>query len=308
MGAQNRHPPHNSFRSPVAQTRHTRKHNQCAGLHRAPHVCACAEGDEPVTCEPIITNGTNPRLHGSTLLALDVICPRGTSIPGQYEMFSPQTSPDMLSATFLQALVVGPSPCGLQDTESCPVGQDPHHASHSLLQDSSAEKAMTGTSRQSGLASSKSANLSLFLASRLRRRLGTDGSTIYSMRWKSADTPAGRQYCQLVASARRTSGSACSLAQSGLPTPSGTSGGGKNHVAGRLDEWGGSSNPFRGTSLGKVHCPYFELWMMGFPEAWWALMPRGTPSSRSLRPHSSKNSSAQQPKYQAAINAEHAHV
>lgn len=30
-----------------------------------------------------------------------------------------------------------------------------------------------------------------------------------------------------------------------LPTPSGTSNGGKNHVVGRLDEWGGSSNPWR---------------------------------------------------------------
>ena len=57
-----------------------------------------------------------------------------------------------------------------------------------------------------------------------------------------------------------------------LPTPSGCRSG-KNHIAGRLDEWGGSSNPFRGTPLGKVHCPSFEEWMMGWPEMWTRLMP-----------------------------------
>ena len=51
-----------------------------------------------------------------------------------------------------------------------------------------------------------------------------------------------------------------------LPTPSGTSNHGKNHVSGRLDEWGGSSNPWRGTEVGKLHCPRFEEWMMGYPD------------------------------------------
>lgn len=55
-----------------------------------------------------------------------------------------------------------------------------------------------------------------------------------------------------------------------LPTPSGVNGG-KNHIAGRLDEWGGSSNPFRKTPIGNVHCPRFEEWMMGWPETWAAL-------------------------------------
>ena len=47
-----------------------------------------------------------------------------------------------------------------------------------------------------------------------------------------------------------------------LPTPSGVNGG-TNHTAGRLDEWGGNSNPFRGTSLQRVRCAAFEEWMMG---------------------------------------------
>lgn len=59
---------------------------------------------------------------------------------------------------------------------------------------------------------------------------------------------------------------------SGLwPTPSGTSNHGKNHVVGRLDEWGGSSNRFRGTNLQRVRCATFEEWMMGWPTGWSAL-------------------------------------
>ena len=52
-----------------------------------------------------------------------------------------------------------------------------------------------------------------------------------------------------------------------LPTPSGVNGG-RNHTVGRLDEWGGSSNPFRGTEIGKVRCASFEEWMMGLPIGW----------------------------------------
>ena len=44
-----------------------------------------------------------------------------------------------------------------------------------------------------------------------------------------------------------------------LPTPSGVNGG-RNHTMGRLDEWGGSSNPLRGTEIGKVRCANFEEW------------------------------------------------
>lgn len=64
-----------------------------------------------------------------------------------------------------------------------------------------------------------------------------------------------------------------------LPTPSGVNGG-RNHVMGRLDEWGGSSNPFRGTEIGKVRCASFEEWMMGVPTGHTELTPSETPLSR----------------------------
>lgn len=61
-----------------------------------------------------------------------------------------------------------------------------------------------------------------------------------------------------------------------LPTPSGTSNHGKNHVSGRLDEWGGSGNPWRGTEIGKLHCPRFEEWLMDWPDQWTELTPYET--------------------------------
>ena len=70
-----------------------------------------------------------------------------------------------------------------------------------------------------------------------------------------------------------------------LPTPSGVNGG-KNHTVGRLDEWGGSSNPFRGTAIGKIRCAGFEEWMMGFPIGWTELTHYGMQSSRKSRKQS----------------------
>jgi hypothetical protein len=74
------------------------------------------------------------------------------------------------------------------------------------------------------------------------------------------------------------------------PTPSGTSNHHKNHVSGRLDEWGGSSNPFRGTSLAGVRCANFEEWMMGFHTGWTEWIQSGMRSSRNKSTRSLKPS------------------
>ena len=134
----------------------------------------------------------------------------------------------------------------------------------------------SGTSGPPSSTSSASADLSALLASRLRQTL--PGSTLYKLTWKQRVTPSQQSIYALRASAPRTSDND----STGLPTPSGTSNRRANHVAGRLDEWGGSSNPFRGTSLGPVHSPAFELWTMGFPATWRELMPLAMPSSRRL--------------------------
>ena len=59
-----------------------------------------------------------------------------------------------------------------------------------------------------------------------------------------------------------------------LPTPSGVNGG-RNHTMGRVDEWGGSSNPLRGTVIGSLCLPEFEELVMAWPVMWTAPMPLG---------------------------------
>jgi len=123
------------------------------------------------------------------------------------------------------------------------------------------------------------------LVNRLMQRLPTGGSTLFKMTWKAKVTPSGQSVSLLRASGLRTSGndSGGPRPDGAIPTPSGTSNHGKNHVAGRLDEWGGSSNYFRGTEDGNKHLPAFELWTMGYPDVWRQLMPPATPSSRKSR-------------------------
>lgn len=169
------------------------------------------------------------------------------------------------SATSSPGSADGPSPFNLQDGQATdPFGPEAAPANPLVSPGKDSAKRMNGISGPSFIGSSRSAGLQSSLESRLRARTRCDGSMEYSLTWKERTTPAGRRICALRASAHPTQ----DRGFSGLPTPSGTSNRGKNHVAGRLDEWGGSSNPFRGTELGRVHCPSFELWMMGFPAAW----------------------------------------
>ena len=137
----------------------------------------------------------------------------------------------------------------------------------------------SGTCGLRGIGSSVSVGLQQSLASKLRRNLEGLGSTLFVLTWKTMCMPPLVPICQQQASARRTEG----RASIGLPTPSGCSNGGKNHVVGRLDEWGGSSNPFRGTEIGRVRCASFEAWMMGYPMAWVSRTVLGMLSFRQLR-------------------------
>jgi hypothetical protein len=76
---------------------------------------------------------------------------------------------------------------------------------------------------------------------------------------------------------RPTLGSPTSAAAFGysLPTPSGVNGG-RNNTMGRVDEWGGSSNPLRGTAIGSMCLPEFEEMVMGWPIGWTELTPFAT--------------------------------
>lgn len=118
-----------------------------------------------------------------------------------------------------------------------------------------------------------------YLVSRLQERLNTAGSTRFKMTWKKRATPQKRSLYQLELRVPSTGAIDYGL----LPTPSGTSNHGSSHVSGRIDEWGGSSNPFRGTPIGKIHCVPFELYLMDYSAAWAEQMPLAMQSSRRSR-------------------------
>lgn len=98
-------------------------------------------------------------------------------------------------------------------------GREAHHANHLARQENKKEKTMSDTSGQYSSISLESANLQQSLESRLQRLSGTGGSMIYSLTLKKKDTPAGRSYCQLGASARTTKGTGCSSQPNAWPTP-----------------------------------------------------------------------------------------
>lgn len=68
---------------------------------------------------------------------------------------------------------------------------------------------MNAISGRNGSGSFASYVLQSSLESRLRARLASSGSTLFSLTWKVRVTPAQRSICALRASVRRTSGSGC---------------------------------------------------------------------------------------------------
>jgi len=128
----------------------------------------------------------------------------------QYSMFDLAMCGPIVSATSSQASADGAAPCGLLDgTTTDLFGQVLVPVSRSALPERARQPMTNATCGLRGFLSSASAALQSFLESRLRRRLDGAGSTLFSLIWRRKATPAGRPYFQLVASARRTSGSGC---------------------------------------------------------------------------------------------------
>jgi len=147
-------------------------------------------------------------------------------------MSHPQTSPDLLSATSLQASESGVSLYGKPDgltTAQC--GPAP------VLANLSARQALElglRTQDTFGLASpgsSASVVLQSSLESKLRARLSSLGSTLYTLTWKPWVTPSGLSRFRLRASVRRTSG----IDSSGWPTATACDGRGYSEKA--AEDW-----------------------------------------------------------------------
>lgn len=214
---------------------------------------------------------------GSEISSTPDTSPEVMSTSVASSMCSPTTSAGTPNVISLPASEAGAAPFALPAGPTIDLsGQAVAPASHSAPRAAAKAASTIDISGRTGSQSSRSAALQSSLGSKLQSLLGTPGSTNWQLIWKVRHTPLGRPYSQLSLSGRRISVRDFGL----LPTPSGTSNHGLNHVAGRLDEWGGTSNQFRGTSLGKVHCPSFELWTMGYPETWRQQMPLATPLYR----------------------------
>jgi hypothetical protein len=127
-----------------------------------------------------------------------------------------ETSPPPRSPALTRRTSSRVSASGLARSGS-PVGQtafrlgpDPVPASRSAPQDSDEAKPTIATSGPHGSGSSRSADLQSSLESRLRARMASGGSTLFSLTWKGLVTPSGRRICALRGSARRTSGNVSS--------------------------------------------------------------------------------------------------
>lgn len=130
---------------------------------------------------------------------------KGTS--GMCDLMSCADTPSAISSP---ASACGATPCVWPDgptTGRC--GPDPARASLSPRQAEAAGLLTSGTFGRTGTTLSDSVLLGLFLASRLRARLASAGSTLFRGTWRRRVTPSGRSICALRASARRTSGSGC---------------------------------------------------------------------------------------------------
>jgi hypothetical protein len=88
-------------------------------------------------------------------------------------------------------------------------GQVVAHANPLALQATAKEQTTSGTCGQSGLNLSSSADLTLFLANKLKAQLSTDGSTLFNLTWKEKTTSLGLRVSLLRASVRRISDTDC---------------------------------------------------------------------------------------------------
>lgn len=129
---------------------------------------------------------------------------------------APATSAATSSAISSQALGFGRSRFAWPDGRTAAASGP--EAVHAVLSPRAAKDLgllTIATSGPRGIGSSASADLSASLGSRLKASMAGSGSTLYRLTWKTVATPAGRPYCLLRGSVRRT----CDTGSFGWPTP-----------------------------------------------------------------------------------------
>jgi hypothetical protein len=122
------------------------------------------------------------------------------------------------------------------------------------------------------------------LVSKLKQRLGTDGSTVFKLTWKEKATPALRSVSLLRVSKRPISDSAFGS----WPTPNANEDA-AGSLRGKMQWMLTHEAKFRdkeGYEAGKQLNPALARWLMGLPPAWDVCAPTATPSSRKSRKQS----------------------
>lgn len=159
-------------------------------------------------CQPGTTRSIRSPLSGSATSSRPGTSRQATLTNDPSSMSGPTISPDTRNVISSPASEDGRSPCVSPDGPTTDLfGQALVPASRSAPPARARHSMTSVTCGLRGFLSSPSAALQQSLVSRLKRQLGGAGSTLFSLTWKGKVTPAGRPYCQRVASALRTSGS-----------------------------------------------------------------------------------------------------
>lgn len=154
-------------------------------------------------------------------------------------MFTQATCVDSPSAIFSPELASGAMPFGLQDGQTTDLfGLVPVRVNLSARQAKALGLMTSGTYGQPSTTLSKSATLQSSLESRLRAKLSSLGSTLYTLTWKPWVTPSGVSRFRLRASVRRTS----ETGRIGWPTPQTSDGSGGGQSARAMGETRHGSN------------------------------------------------------------------
>ena len=162
-----------------------------------------------------MTTTPKPALGSKNWLQADFFRQESSTV--EVSCTSPQTiSEATTSVTSSPESEAGRAHCNSQDGLTPDLfGPEAAHVSRFRARDSAKAMPTNDTCGPLFTSSSPSAGLQQSLESRLRERLGVNGSPEYELTWKEQDMPAGVPICALRASGRRTSGND----SSGWPTP-----------------------------------------------------------------------------------------
>ncbi len=243
-----------------------------------------------MSCPLTTTRSTLTQRSGCVASLQGVTSQTVSSTPAALKTSTPLNSESSPSVIFSRASVSGPELfallAGLTPDQ---FGQVAALVSLSARQAKEMGLLTSGTYGPPSTTSYVSADLQSSLANRLQARMGSHGSTLYTLTWKEQVTPSGLPIYALRASVRRTFDNDCTgwLA---LPTPTSRDYRGRYGMEllakRRLHPRGVPLSEFMQRALGRPGYlnPELPRLLMGLPAEWDVCAPMATPSSRKSQP------------------------